>query len=329
MEFEQFIEKVKNAVTDFMGGEVTVEKREVLKNNGVLLKGLLIKEGENNCIPNIYLNEYYEQFLQGKPIHDIVYEITLVYEKYKVQCHVDMDFFTKYENVRTRILYKIINLSENDEMLADIPHIPFLDLAIVFYCNFYREEFGDGSIMIHNDHLKKWNITMEELLLDAKKNTPRLLQSEIISMEEVIGEMLRGNMKQEIEKCIEEQIDRDIMITDDMMEPIIDEMLREIAVETGGPSMYIMSNKTRTFGAATLLYDKVLSDFAKKLKADLYILPSSVHEMILIPVTDDHEPERLKAMVKEVNETQVDAEEVLSNSVYCFERKTGEITLVS
>ena len=85
--------------------------------------------------------------------------------------------------------------------------------------------------------------------------------------------------------------------------------------------MYVLSNSSKVFGAASILYPDVLKNFAEKLDRDLYILPSSVHEVILLPKRSETEWETLQEMVKEVNATQLEEVEILSDSVYSYTKK--------
>ena len=202
-----------------------------------------------------------------------------------------------------------------------------MDLAIVFYCIVDNECLGNGSILVRNEHLKKWEVSIQELKQNAMKNTPKRLKGSIVPMEDVICELMRRRMIWDIENSIEEQMESRIQITEDMVEPIVREMFGKIYTESKGPKMYVAGNESKNYGAAVILYEDFLASFAKKIQSDFYILPSSVHEVILIPVeNEESEISRLKDMVYEVNHTEVCAEEILSDSVYLFKNSNGMIT---
>ena len=93
--------------------------------------------------------------------------------------------------------------------------------------------------------------------------------------------------------------------------------------------MYVLSNKTKIHGAACILYENVVKDFADYLNRDIFILPSSVHEVILVPSQGAQKAQNLVEMVREVNETQVEEEEILSDSVYYFSREDGLMSRIS
>lgn len=327
MSFNKFIEEIKHMVKKYLGKNVKVEEKTVLKNNGVYLTGIVIMEGQTNCIPNIYLNGYYEQFKEGRCLRDIVYEIAKYYEQHKVSKHINMDCFSDFEKIKNSICFRLVNLEKNEELLKQIPHIPYLDMAIIFYCVIQNEYIGSGSILIRNEHLEKWQVNTEMIQKLAFFNTKELFKGEIMPMEDVICSMIKRRMIAEIEKSIKSQMDSEMKVTEEMVEPIVKELLCNIYSEAKGPKMYVVSNSDRNFGAATILYDSFLEDFAKKTMKDYYILPSSIHEVILIPVeNEENEVERLKSMVYEVNHTELSAEEILSDSIYLFKRNGGLIT---
>mgnify|MGYP007017245746 CR=1 FL=1 len=327
MNFENFIEEIKKMVKEYLGEGVRVENKTVLKNNGIKLTGIVILKEKQNCVPNIYLNGYFKQYKSGRCLYDIVAEIISYYEEHKIEKQVNIDSFSDYEYVKNTICFRLINYEKNAELLQQIPHIPYLDLAIVFYCVINNECIGNGNILVKNEHLKKWNVDVNSMKKQAFCNTQKLLKGKITPMEDVICELMKKRMILEIENSIEEQMNSYVKITEEMVEPIIREMMCKVYTEAKGPRMYVAGNESQNFGAATILYDAFLAEFANELKTDFYILPSSVHEVILIPVeNEENEAERLKIMVREVNHTELDAEEILSDSIYIFRRSGGIIT---
>jgi hypothetical protein len=274
------------------GGSVTLN--HVIKNNGCELDGLVIMEKGKNVAPTIYLNSYYEQYMEGKNLDDIVGEILHIYTIHKDTIRIDTDNFGDFEKMKNCILYKVVNYEKNKKLLESVPHKKILDLAVVYYC--LLGQFGDESAtaLIYNRHLENWKISEEELYKSALENTPQMLESRIYPMSSIINKM-----------CGEEE-----------------------EVNIAGPmDMYVLTNKCRLNGAACMLYEDVLRDFSVALGVDLYILPSSVHEVILLPMLDNYEREELEKMVCEVNAESVSKEELLSEHVYTFYRKDGFLSM--
>ena len=265
-------------------------------------------QDDNNISPTIYLNKYYEAYENGDiTLRCIVDEVLDTYERNKVNQSVDMRFFMNYERIKDRIIFKLIHAERNKELLKDIPHIRYLDFAVVFQCLISDEMFGNATIMIHNAHLKIWEITENELYEKAIKNTPVLQRYDIKTMKDVLCEMM----------LLEEMEGKEILNKNEYIEDLQD-----------ATPMYVLSNRTRVQGASCILYPNILKDFASAVKSDFYILPSSVHEVILLPAQGDEDKEGLKRMVCEVNETQVEREEVLSDSVYYYSQEKGELSIL-
>ncbi len=295
MEFTNFTTLVRNEVEKRAGENYHVKLNDVVKNNGIILRGITLMQDDSNISPTIYLNPYYDAYENGETtLGTVIDEVIDTYERNKVNRSIDMRFFLDYDSVKTRITYKLINTEKNKELLNDIPHIPFHDLSIVFQCLISGERFGNATILIHNVHLQLWKVNARELYERAMENTPILQGYDVTDMNTVLEEM----------RAFEE-------IEDTEYEEDIQQQV----------PMYVLSNKSRVHGAACILYPDILKDFAAVVEKDLYVLPSSIHEVILLPAEGTEDSEQLKLMVHEINESQVEDEEVLSDSVYFYRRR--------
>ena len=275
---------------------------DVMKNNGIILSGLTVMRDDSNISPTIYLNTYYDAYKNDEISFDnIIDNVIDIYERNKVNRSIDMKYFLDYSKVKNRLVYKLINTKRNEELLKDIPHIKFHDLSIVFQFLIAEEAFGTATILVHNAHLKIWNVSIEELYKTACKNTPFLNKYYIKSIKETIMEMLSEEM------CEEFNNDENNIYKDDSV------------------PMYVLSNTNKINGAACILYPELIKDFSKAVNNNLFIIPSSVHEVLLLPSDNVKDAEGIKEMVKEINCTQVDAEEVLSDSVYYYDMLLDEI----
>ena len=293
MEFTNFTTLVQREVETRAGENYRVKLNDVMKNNGVVLRGITLMQDDSNISPTIYLNPYYDAYENGDTtLGTVIDEVIDTYERNKINRSIDMKFFLNYETVRSRIIFKLINTEKNRELLRDVPYIPFHDLSIVFQCLVSEERFGNASILIHNVHLQLWKVNARELYECALENTPLLQGYELADMNTVLEEMkaLGGIDDEEIE-----------------------DMQQEVP-------MYVLSNKSRINGASCILYKDILKDFAMVVDKDLYVLPSSIHEVILLPSDGTQESVQLKEMVREINQSQVEKEEVLSDSVYYYRR---------
>lgn len=297
MEINEFAKKVCNAIKRELGEEYRVELKEVRKNNGVVLHGILASSPRQNVVPTIYLEGFLEAYESGTAFAAIIRQLVAIYREDVPGGRIDMDFFKSFEKVRDRICYRLIGRRENEELLRHMPHMEFLDLAVCFFYAYNGEALGEGMIPIQDSHVRMWQTSAEELYRLAEGNTPGIFPWECNSLENILSEGGRGARGEDSEA---------------------EEGFGEVP-------MRVLSNQRKLHGAACMLYPGVLESIAAGWQRGFYILPSSIHEVILL--MDDGnagKAEELKKMIREVNSTQVAPEEVLSDNLYhydCIDKK--------
>ena len=296
MEMKEFMRKVQGTIQKELGVSFTVELKTVRKNNNVMLNGLMITAEERNVAPTIYLEQFWNAYREGMSYGEVIRRILEVYGKDKSMQNVDMDFFKDFEKVRDRVCYRLVGTVDNKDMLADVPHVEFLDLAVCFFYAYKGDSLGEGSILIHNSHMEMWKTGVAELMKAARENTPKLFPWQCNTMEEVLKEVLETEQ--------------------------VEEML------AGELPMKVLSNNQRMQGAVCLIYQGVLEKMAAEYKTDIYILPSSIHEVILLADTGKEPAEKLKAMIVQVNRSQLAPEEVLSDSLYRYDRFKKQVEII-
>lgn len=298
MEYKEFVEYIKMNAGYIAGEGGNITINHVIKNNGCEMDGLVIMEKGKDIAPTIYLDSFYELYTNGENIKNIIRQIEVIYEQNKNNVTFDVNILKYFDTIKDKIVYKVVNYRSNEKLLEQVPHKRILDLAVVFYCLLDNEYGRSATALIYNNNLKNWNVTIDDVYKAALKNTPDLLHSKISSMAALF------------EKC-GVNVDGE-----------------EVDLKDYVPSdMYVLTNESKLNGAACILYENVLYDFAQKLGADLYILPSSVHEVILLPKLSVFEKDELVNMVKEVNTEGVAADEVLSDHVYEYNRTERLITM--
>ena len=298
MEYKEFVEYIKMNAGYIAGEGGNITINHVIKNNGCEMDGLVIMEKGKDIAPTIYLDSFYELYTNGENIKNIIRQIEVIYEQNKNNVTFDVNILKHFDTIKDKIVYKVVNYRSNEKLLEQVPHKRILELAVVFYCLLDNEYGRSATALIYNNNLKNWNVTIDDVYKAALKNTPDLLHSKISSMAALF------------EKC-GVNVDGE-----------------EVDLKDYVPSdMYVLTNESKLNGAACILYENVLYDFAQKLGADLYILPSSVHEVILLPKLSMFEKDELVNMVKEVNTEGVAADEVLSDHVYEYNRTERLITM--
>ncbi len=303
MKIHTFICHVLQKMQEELGEDIKVSLQDVTKNNGVVLTGLTFTQKNINISPTVYLEDFYEKYREGTAMEDIIKEIREIYEKSKLDKDIDMDFFTEYEKAKGRIVYKLIHYDKNRELLKTIPHREYLDLAIVYYYLVDMKEFANATILIHNKHLDYWKVDESELYRIATENTPKLLRMHFCGMMDVLKELTEEDFWLE---------DKEKGENDD------NKVFMEAHSEKDATGMYVLSNVSRLYGASAVLYEGVLEYCYERLSGNFFILPSSVHEVILVPDEGQVTREKLSQMVREVNATQVEEQEQLSDFVYYY-----------
>lgn len=291
MDYQDFLEDVMTEAQRQLGEGCKAVIHQVMKNNAVCMKGLVVVEEERNISPTIYLEPFYEKFKQGESFESLMREIIQIYKESRLEEDLDITFFTDYEQARKLLYCKLINYEANEELLKQVPHKRFLDLAIVPYCLLKNIEVGSASILVHRSHVEMWELKEADLMEEAEKNTRESMGFEITSLRELVEELINDEFRSSEG---EEDID-----------------------------MYVLSNKHKHNGAVCMVYEDVLAAFSEQVESDLYILPSSIHEVLLVPAYCTHRLEQLSEMVQEVNIAQLDREEILSDHAYLYRRDSG------
>lgn len=312
MNYKEFIQEVKYRVQKTMGSGFEVETYKIDKLNRGECNGITIRCKNEVIAPVIYMDKYYEEYLQGKSKEEVLEEIVKLFMNLEKVTNFSLDIFQDFEKVMDKIYFKIVNYSENQKMLEMIPHICHLDLAVVFCIHITQENMNVGSIMIQKDMLLQWNMQIEDIYEIAKKNTPKLFPVQIRDMEDIMNEIIVSEFQKD-------DVDKEFANN------LIDELLGK---ERQRPKMLVASNTCGINGATVLLYDEELRKTADNIGTDFYILPSSIHEIIILPVKENVSKAELLEMVKEINSTQVSKDEQLSDNVYIYKKKNKKVEAV-
>ena len=306
MNFEEFTQQVAKEVKRFLPekyDDASVTLQYVTKNNDQQLTGLMIKTEDTNIAPNIYLEGYFEQYQDGKDFEDIVRDIADVRVRHELNQDFDVSKITDFDQVKDHIICKLVNAEMNAEYLADKPHTQVEDLAVMYAVDLGGGEGGKMTAPITNALMEQYGVTTQELHDIAIHNLAES-QIEFKTMRDVLIDMMFPN-------GISENDPRAFMIPP----------------EEENPSMYVLSNAEKLNGAAALLDAKTMEDISEKLGGDFIVLPSSIHECIVLPVNEDMDRHTLEAMVQDVNAGQVAPEERLSDHVYMYDSQEKELVL--
>lgn len=301
MIYEAFLNTVKEQMALSLGKEYQLTLRKVPKNNGLILDGLCISRGSSSVAPAIYLNSCYDQYKKGRPLADITAELLSLYQSHDQPPLPDCSRLSDFSAMKPRIAARLIHRESNTLLLEQIPHIPWLDLEAVFYLCLQEDDQSLMTALIHNEHLKIWNTTPEELWQIAMENSPRIFPPVISSMACILEELMEEN-------------GYELELPD---------------LEAVPAPFYVLTNTCGIHGAVCMLYKDVLKNFAEGTERDLIILPSSIHEVLILPDDGDISYEEMSRLVTQINDSEVPASDRLSNQIYLYTRTTGTITLAS
>lgn len=296
----------------------SVNINRIIKTNDTILHGICIREENNSIAPTIYIEEYFDKYSEGKTsVDEIVQQISTKYENNKFKhATLDTDTFNDFDKIKGRIVLQLISREKNKEYLSSTPFVPFCDLAIIFKIIVSMKETEMSKVTITNELLKQWNVGIDTIYKIAKENSEFLLPGKITSLKDVIKKILRKNILNDY---------KDISMS--ISEKEIDDFINSLIPSQEGPQMYVAQNSNGIDGATVMLYDNLISDFANKLNKDLFIIPSSIHEVIMVPDNGSMHADVIRNMVIDVNSSQVTPEEVLSNNVYKYNRDTDSIII--
>ena len=309
MTFEEFKQEIADSIKDHLPDQYqdsTIQLNTGQKNNEAL-DAITITSPDSNVSPTIYLNSFYEDYQNGQDMDTILDHIADIRVEHEVSQDFDVSKITDFDQVKDHIAARVVGIEDNSDLLDQRPHAVMDDLAVTYCVMLGEDANGSMSVPITNQLMETWGVTQEELHDLAKANQDELTPSTFKSMNEVMAEMMIPQMMSDM------GVDRETAqeMIESMMPP--------------EDKMYVLSNEQKLNGAAALLDDKMMDQIAEKVGGDFYILPSSVHEVLIVPADAGMDLKDLEAMVQEVNETQVAPQDILSDHVYQYDNDTHEV----
>jgi len=312
LSYESFKKRVMKEFLDYMPeryADCELELRKVPKVN-MCLTGVVIKpKGKKGsyCSPTFYLERMYDQYKNCDSFEKVMANQAIYLEeslKYLPDDILKIDI----SSMKDKIIFQVVNTNENKEMIDLCPHRKFLDLTIVYRVIIKIDDTGVSGFLITNDIAEAEELTEKVLYQLAKKNTKKLFPFKSERIEETMGRLMRrwGADDREIEESF----------------PDIDNI-------PANERVYVLSNEYEFFGANALLYKDVIGKVVKNIGTDCYILPSSVHDLVILSTDAFKESGKLINLVKETNNDHVRVSERLSNSIYRYNIVNGSLNRIS
>lgn len=312
MNYQDFIEKIQAQILDYLPekyADAVVEVDQVVKNNDTVLYGLIISTDESNVFPKVYLESYYDMYKNKEAdFDDIMNMISDVYLVNYLDYKIDVSAITDFDSVKDKIMCKLINEETNQKYLEDKPYTKLEDLAVIYQVFVGNAGDSMASITITDEIMKRYGITLDELHEQAMQNMDTLQPYSLKSLSDIVADMYA-------ERIVEDQQGIDF---DEAREMSV-VMMPEMPV-----TMYVLTTDSMINGAAAILNDTARQEIAEKL-GDFYVLPSSIHEVMIVPKSTGRSLEELELMVRSVNSSEVEPDEVLSDHVYEYDAKEHEL----
>lgn len=308
MNFESFTQLIAKHIIhwlpeNFLEAKVILQK--ITKENDIRLTGLTIRPKEgSNVVPTIYLDSFYQEYLDGKDINAILQEIADLRLEHEVTESLDTTWIASFAECSSKIFPKLVGYEKNKALLNQRPHVLIEDLVILFIIDLGMHNNGFTSIPIDNQMMNVWEVSTEELYEVAMHNLTSANNNIFVPMKTVMAELLLPDL---LNDC-------------DGNEALAEHMLSLLVPDN--IDLFVLSNKEKINGASVILDDKCMQQVIDKMGTDFYILPSSINEWLVVPAWVQ-DPGVLRSIVHEINGSTVDEADQLSDSVYTYSAESG------
>ena len=303
-----FAESVAKDIRNFLPEKYENAEFQVMqmnKNNGVQMIGVQVRLQEENVCPVVYVGSFFNEIRLGEPVEKVMNEIAKCMEEAGNAPFVHnginpMD----YDSVKEHLAVMLVNTQANKRMLQEMPHENIEDLSAICYVDFpVDSREGKATMEIRNQYLSIWNIDEKALFQQARANTQPINTPVLQTM--------FGTWKSLFDE-------------DACVKNLLDENTTEFGLSSH-ETAYVLTNMENQYGASMITQPEVLNKLNQLFPEGFYVLPSSVHEVLIVPDNGEVEPRRLGEMVREVNRAEVKREEVLSDRVYRYDKEKHQI----
>ena len=298
------IDKEKREKLPDVGENSQVVIDKVYKNNGLILNSLSIFFDNTDISPNIYLEPFFNSYMSGRSMDFILMDIIHCYiENFNDLVNEGINL-SDYDKIKDNIVIRVINYEKNKELLDNCPHTRYLDIAVTYRYIVTDYQEGMASILITNKEFIPWGIELTKLHENAVECTRMRYPSVYMQITELVSGYFDTKMEELPEEAAEE--------------------IKSIDLENAVVKLYVLTNTQKAFGAGCILYSNLLKSISDEWGSNMYILPSSVHETMLVPDAEDVEPEFLKGLLEGANKASVGYIDLLSDNIYYYNRESDK-----
>ena len=273
--------------------EVTFCNRMVNKLNESY-EGMVITPKGSNVGVTLNINNMYEAYENGKSLSEIIEKASdIAMKSLDNKPQFDMATLTNYDAMKEKLIVDVVSTKANKDMLANIPHKEMEDMSVVYRFEVGAFEDGRATILATNQMIETMGVSAEQLHADAMENAPKNHPAEIKGMLETFSEMMGASPEELI--------------------------LMGMNPSPADEKMIVASVPDKRHGACVITYPHFMEDAAEKMGGDFFILPSSIHEVLLVKDDGSLTVEELKTMVMDINASEVQPEDKLTDNVYHYD----------
>ena len=302
----EFAEEIKERIVDYLPGDYAdseVKLSEIQKVNRDVTNITVVPDwAEEGVVPTIHLDRMYKEYQEGRSMEDILEKTAeTIVDAYNSLKAEPMEYEDPINHMpEDKIYFQLINTESNRDYLNTVPHRELHDMSVIYRILHSKDEDGIKSIVVTNDIQKMWDVSEDRLFEMASENTKELFPPKVTSMADVIRSFMGA--------------DFDAMSADD-----ISEMMGESV-------LWVVSNEMGVNGASLMVYGDVLDEVAERIGDDIYVIPSSLHEVLAVPASE-LDPKEIADMVSDINRNVVNEEDRLSNQVFFYDRGARELSV--
>ncbi len=301
MNIKEFSYYVEEHIREFLPEEiresVVVSVHPKRKANDVQQYGLMMRMGTEKVSPNFHLEDAWKEYESGMEMQEVLGNLVQEYMKYRdIQKHIHVDESMEYEAVKDRVVYQVLNKEANRNNLRERIYTDIGQGFVKVYAIHQKlNGFGtEGSIAITHDVVKRFEYDAEEIREDAEENTPRIYPAVFAPVGQILDDAGQGE---------------------------------SASNNTAEMELHVLTNTAVHWGAGALFYPGMQEKIAEQFGRNYYVLPSSVHEVMIAPEKPGIRDGKLEQIVRRINREKVSREDFLSNKVLFYDREKGQLNI--
>lgn len=309
LNFEEFSAKLVETLNSYYAGSYSVAIHKVQKNNGVELNGLTIAKNGESAGVTVYMEDFYERYLMEQSMGQIVAYLVKLVPKYDLS-GMNTDFLGDYKSVKSKLFFKLLNKEKNRKFMHESPYVEYLNLILIPCCLIMQENGECGLVQTRNVYLDTWGISEDQLIEDTWENACHISKCKFKSTMDIYMDYFKENLPE-------------IPGVD------IEAMAASMASHFAARNDFLIATNTMEFyGASVIAFPENLEAISQKVGGSFLVLPCSVHEVIIRPVTGRIDSKEYSDMVREINRDALDRQDVLSDSPYFYDARTKKLHLI-